>query len=162
MNRLIQTETCSIVYGTFHGEPNQELFRCPRELDDTDLRQYVNENRCLLGFEPDTGTEDLRAPENFLGYYRMYFRNGWYGRWMYESDKLDQIACHGVNEIIKWLQETFPNGCNHKMKEFLSGYPVWDSKHRYLLKPILSNHYKILFDITYGNNDYPVRIYVYE
>lgn len=40
---LIQTEEVSIVFGEFKGEKDQELFRCPRELEDTDLRRYVNE-----------------------------------------------------------------------------------------------------------------------
>ena len=44
--QLIQTVVCSIVYGQFGGE-YQELFRCPRELDDVDLRGYVNDNRCV-------------------------------------------------------------------------------------------------------------------
>ena len=37
MKSLIQTEKCSIVYGTFQGKENQELFRCPRALDNVDL-----------------------------------------------------------------------------------------------------------------------------
>jgi hypothetical protein len=31
---LIQTDSTSIIYGDFKGKPDQELFRCPRELDD--------------------------------------------------------------------------------------------------------------------------------
>ena len=50
---LIQTEEASIVFGDFKGQKDQELFRCPRKLEDTDLRRYVNENNCLLGFESD-------------------------------------------------------------------------------------------------------------
>ena len=40
--KLIQTENCSIVYGTFQGKENQELFRCTRALDNVDLKQYIN------------------------------------------------------------------------------------------------------------------------
>ena len=54
---LIQTEEVSIVFGEFKGEKDQELFRCPRELEDTDLRRYVNENNCLLGYESDDKQE---------------------------------------------------------------------------------------------------------
>lgn len=39
MNRLVQDDKYSVVYGTFRGESNQELFRCPRELDDVDLKK---------------------------------------------------------------------------------------------------------------------------
>lgn len=28
-------------------------------------------------------------------------------------------------------------------------------------KPLFGDHYRIAFDTTYGNGDYPVRIYVY-
>ena len=48
------------------------------------------------------------------------------------------------------------------MKDYLAQYPTWGSENRYLLKPLYSDHYKVMFDTTYGNGDYPVRIYVYE
>lgn len=162
MKKLIQTSVCSIVYGEFQGKENQELFRCPRELDDVDLRRYINETRCLLKFEADTETEDLKESENYLGYYRLYFRNGWYGRWMESNNEIDEIDCVGVDEIVRWLQENFPRGCTWDMKEYLSEFPTWGSENRYLLKPFMSDHYKVLFDTTYGNGDYPVRIYVYK
>ena len=117
MKKLIQTSVCSIVYGEFQGKENQELFRCPRELDDVDLRRYINETRCLLKFETDTETEDLKESENYLGYYRLYFRNGWYGRWMESNNEIDEIDCVGVDEIVRWLQENFPRGCTWDMKE---------------------------------------------
>lgn len=161
MEKLIQTEKCSIIYGEFRGVPNQELFRCPRELDDIDLPNYVNQNRCLLGFEADTETEDLKAPENYLGYYRLYFRNGWYGRWMEGADAVDRVDCAGIDRIVRWLRENFPRGCGYVMKEYLEQYPTWGAENRYLLKPVMNDHYKVMFDTTYGNGDYPVRIYVY-
>lgn len=43
MDKLIQTGKCSIIYGNFQGKPNQELFRCPRELDIEEIPKYVNE-----------------------------------------------------------------------------------------------------------------------
>lgn len=52
-------------------------------------------------------------------------------------------------------------GCNYSMREFLSQYPNC-SNDRYLLKPLMSEHYKIMIDTKYGNEDYPVRIYVYD
>lgn len=168
MNKLIQTEICSIIYGDFKGKSNQELFRCPRELDNTDLRMYVNEHRCFLGWEADTETTDLtdvKESEKYIGYYRMYFTEGvWFGRWMEykDAEKLDVIACHGVDEIIEWLGENFPRGCDFTMREYLEKYPTWGSEKRYLLKPIYSDKYKVMFDTTYGNGDYPIRIYVCE
>ena len=67
MKKLIQTGVASIIYGDFQGKPNQELFRCPRELDDIDLRRYINEHRCLLGFETDTETEDSSSEDDLYG-----------------------------------------------------------------------------------------------
>lgn len=167
MKTLIQTGICSIVYGELHGKPNQELFRCTRQLDDIDLRRYINEQRCVLGMEPDEevkNLEDLKTNAAYLGYYRMYFRNGsWNGRWMESDKRINQTVCHGVDEIINWLTNEFPKGCNWTMENYLAKFPLWnDSHNRYLLKPFMSSHYKIMFDTTYGNQDYPVRIYVFE
>ena len=163
MKTLIQTEKCSIIYGEFHNKPNQELFRCPRELDNTDLKKYINENRCFLGFQPDLETDslnDLKESASYRGYYRLYFSGGWFGRWMEQSKNIDKLDCAGIDEIVGWLRENFPRGCNYNMKEYLEKYPTWGSENRYLLKPIMSEHYKVLFDTTFGNGDYPVRIYV--
>lgn len=80
MKELIQTQKCSIVYGEFQGKENQELFRCPRELDSVDLKNYINRERCMLGFESESDTSDLKASNNYLGYYRLYFSGRWYGR----------------------------------------------------------------------------------
>lgn len=135
MDKLIQTGECSIIYGNFQGKPNQELFRCPRELDMEEIPKYVNEKRCLLGFEADTDTEDLTAVEGYGGYFRLYFRSRWYGRWM--------------------------GRCSWDMEDYLKQFPTWGVENRYLLKPLYSKHYKVLFDSTYGNGDYPVRIYLY-
>jgi hypothetical protein len=99
MDKLIQTGKCSIIYGNFHGKPNQELFRCSRELDDEEIPRYVNENRCLLGFEADTDTENLTDSARYAGYFRLYFCGRWYGRWM-ESKNVDDYDCAGVANVL--------------------------------------------------------------
>lgn len=163
MYKLIQTEDVSIVYGDFKGEQNQELFRCPRACDATDLNRYVSQHRCMLGFEADSPVKDLRKVKNYAGYYRMYFANNmWCGTWLEYSKKIDEVCCIGINGIIRWLRKNFPKGCDWSMKEYLSKYPTWQGENRYLLKPMYSDHYKVVFDTSYGNEDYPVRIYVYE
>lgn len=164
MSVLIQTSICSIVYGYHNGKENQELFRCPRELDNIDLRRYVNEHRNLFGFEDDVFTADLRKVNNreLIGYYRMYFRDhSWYGRWMLENGEPDRRDCYGVQQIIDWIVKEFPNGCSYKMKEYFHEHHRQVSSNRYLVKPIYSDFYKVMIDTTYGNGDYPVRIYVY-
>ena len=75
---------------------------------------------------------------------------------------VDNIADYGVGKIIAWLKETFPNGCDYTMKKYLENYPTWKGENRYLLKPIMFDKYKVMFDTTYGNHDYPVRIYAYK
>jgi len=160
---LIQTEKSAIVYGTFQGKENQELFRCARELEEQDLRNYVNEERIFLGFENDY-VEDLRKVngQNFLGYYRMYFSNGsWYGRWLDCVKDLAQFDVLGIQDVVEWINQTFDGGCDYFMKDYLKQFKKWDGKNRYLLKPIMSDRFKIMIDTTYGNDDYPVRIYVY-
>lgn len=97
----------------------------------------------------------------YLGYYRLYFNGGWCGRWMYADKGMSRLDCAGVDGIVEWLSVNFPKGCNYSMREFLSQYPSC-SNNRYLLKPLMSEHYKIMFDTKYGNEDYPVRIYVYD
>ena len=104
---------------------------------------------------------DLHNLPGYLGYYRLYFSGGWCGRWMYADKGMSRLDCAGVDEIVEWLIVNFPKGCNYSMREFLSQYPNC-SNDRYLLKPLMSEHYKIMFDTKYGNEDYPVRIYVYD
>lgn len=68
---LIQTGICSIVYGDFNGEKDQELFRCPKKLENTDLRRYVNENNCLLGFGQNSVIQKRKD------YYHCIWRSKW-------------------------------------------------------------------------------------
>ena len=161
--KLIQTEKCAIVYGTFKGKENQELFRCPRELEDVDLRNYVNRERVFLGIENDD-VSDLRNVDGkkFLGYYRLYFSNGsWYGRWLDTVNDLEQFDIVGIQDVVDWIHATFTGGCDYHMKEYLKQFENWGSENRYLLKPFMSDKFKISIDTTYGNSDYPIRIYVY-
>lgn len=172
MNKLIQTSKASIIYGDFKGEPNQELFRCPRELDSVDLHRYINENRALVcpmesgvPFENDEYTEDLRDVEGktLIGYYRMYYSGGWAGRWFLENGKPSQLDCYGVQQIIDYIARTFTKGCDYYMCDWVDAHCAhWGGEHRYLIRPFLSEYYKVMIDTTYGNGDYPVRIYVYK
>lgn len=159
---LVQDENYSVIYGDFHGE-YQELFRCPRVQDDRDLRRYVDEYRCILGFEADNETSDLRTLKGYLGYYRLYFIDRWYGSWMEIEGDIDDRAVAGIVKITEWLQEHFPKGCDWEMEDYLKQFPAWGYEKRFLLKPIyMGNFYRILFSTEFGNSDYPVRIYVYD
>ncbi len=165
MEKLIETKTSAIVY----GENNEEQFRCPIELEDKDLRRYINQYRKLVqSFDEipfiDDDTEDLRNVEGkeLIGYFRMYYRNGWAGRWMLENGEPTKLDCYGVQHIVDYICSEFSGGCDHHMKYFMeSEFKPWGCEQRYLLHPFLSDYYKVMIDTTYGNGDYPVRIYAY-
>ena len=164
MEKLIQTSECSIIYGEFRGKKDQELFRCARSLDDKDLVSFVNKERVVLDLVDDE-TEDLRDVPgmHMIGFWRMYYRDGWQGRWMLEGeDKPSARDCYGVNKIIDFICDQFPKGCDYKMQSYFEKHHVSHAGgKRFLLRPQLSDVYKVMIDTTYGNGDYPVRIYVY-
>lgn len=173
MDQLIVTAESAIVYGQFRGNENEELFRCPRQNIETDLKRYINEYRSLvapMGSDKipfvDDNTKNLREVEGkeLVDYWRMYYRNGWAGRWMNERSKPTRLDCIGVNHIIDWICERFKRGCNWEMENFFiqNEFKPWGNGKRYIIKPFMSDYYKIMIDTTYGNGDYPVRIYVYK
>ena len=45
MGKLTKTDAYSVVYGEYDEEKDKELFRCPRETEETSLREYVNSSR---------------------------------------------------------------------------------------------------------------------
>lgn len=174
MKKLIQTEKCSIIY----DENKEEIFRCPRELDEKDLPYFVNKERILLcPFEPHVKADmdipfindyeqfkelDKVPGKKLKGYFRLYFRNGWYSKWFSHSESPDEYDCAGAYEIVKWFSDNFKGGCDYYMKDFFKTVFSSIIENRYLIKPYVSEVYKIVVDMTYGNEDYPIRIYVYE
>lgn len=160
---LVQTGVCSIIYGWYNKE-YQELFRCPRELDDKDLKSYINDNRCILGFDNDETEELAKVPgKELIGYFRVYFRGGWHGRWFLNTGCMpcekDYVA---IRRILDHMTLNFPHGCSWDMREYMAAkYKKWGDEERYLIRPFMSDYYKIMVDTKYGNGDYPLRIYVY-
>ncbi len=164
MDKLVQTPESSVIYGDFRGNPDQELFRCPRALDDTDIPRFVNSTRSLIGFADDDTKDTRKVPgKTMIGYFRMYFRDGnWYGRWFIESKtEPDKLDCLGVQKIVDHFTETFKKGCDASMKTYFEQNYTMRAENRYFVKPLYSDIYKVMIDTTYGNEDYPVRIYVY-
>ena len=171
--KLVTTEKEVIIYGEFNSE-NDELFRCPKATAHEDLRNFINRNRMLIvpmrdgnysiPFVDDE-TKNLREVEglNMVGYWRMYYDGGhWCGKWFFEGkEKPDWYDTGGVQRIINWIEAKFDKGCDYYMKDFCEENFTKVGDQRYLIRPYLSENYKIMIDTTYGNHDYPVRIYTY-
>lgn len=83
---------------------------------------------------------------------------------MEATDGVHRITIAGVQEVINWFVEQFPGGCDYCMRDYLKAFPTWNPfiEQRYLLAPLYSDRYKVMIDTTFGNGDYPVRIYCYE
>lgn len=118
--------------------------------------------------------EFRNVPEagEYLGYWRMYFRDGWNGRWFGESgdtsidgryaEGLTSQEVREVNIVAKFISEKWPMGCNIQMIRDLGKYNAMVTENRHLLSSNgVDVNLIVLFDTTYGNGDYPVRIYVY-
>jgi len=164
ITELIHKDGYYFIYGDYKGE-YQILFQSPIL---SDVEAYIERERLCVEFKVDEATEDLYEVEgyNLVDYYRLYFRGGWYGRWMnldpnpLPEHKATKEECEGVNNIINFLIKHFPYGCDFSMTSFLRKYPNWGvDEQRWLLAP--NKYYKVMFDTKYGNGDYPVRIYVY-
>jgi len=117
--------------------------------------------------------EELNKIDNFkkrkgkicLGYYRMYYRNSWNGRWLLNEDvfeKPHKEEYETIYEIIEYIKTKAPNGMNFEFKEFLekTAEPAANGRY-YFFAADTSFNYLIEFSTEYGNSDYPARIYLY-
>lgn len=117
--------------------------------------------------------ENLHQIENktYLGYWRMYFNHGWGGRWFTNdgqtavegrcAENLSDEQTKNLNALINKLCNLFPQGCNWQMVNWLDNYTsVADNVYLFDAE-IDSDYFIVKFDTTYGNGDYPVRIYVH-
>lgn len=100
-----------------------------------------------------------------LGYYRLYYRNGWNIVWFpneNEISKPEKAEIDIVNEIIEYIAEKAPIGMNVEFKDFLrkTAEPSPNGRY-YFFADNTDFNYLIEFNAKYGNNDYPVRIYLY-
>ena len=161
MDKLIRTSLTNIVYGDFNGVPNQELFRSPIE---NDLIEYLNRERKCVQLVDAEEKDDLYTLQGvkLVGYYRMYYRNSWSGRWILDNgNEPDRLECVGVQNIIDYICEKYPKGINYAAEYEIENEFKQVAEHRFLLKPYGNEYYRVLIDTTYHNDDYPIRIYVY-
>lgn len=73
-----------------------------------DLKKIVGEGTI---FEDDLETENLHEREGkiFVGYYRLYFRSGWWGRWFLEEGmKPTDRECEPIDRIVDMLKKKLP------------------------------------------------------
>lgn len=138
------------------------IFQSPLEKD---LDRFLMENRLVLNFVDNTSITNLRSIEGreLIGYYRMYYSGRWDGRWFPESrKKIDDSELAGLKNVINYVAERWTKGCDYIMSyEMEQEHTPWGSENRFLLQPRGNDYYLVMIDTTYGNGDYPVRIYVY-
>lgn len=129
------------------------------------LRKIENAENILSWAEAMPGME-------YLGYNRLYFRNGWFPRWFHADgntcpvgnicENLSETEVEFLNSITEWLGEKWKNGCDWKMVGDLKNMDCCVGENLYLLKvEDAPCGCLIHFNTTYGNADYPVRVYLY-
>ena len=67
MGKLTKTDAYSVVYGEYDEEKDKELFRCPRETEETSLREYVNSSRDFLGLGQGESIEYIKEIRGISG-----------------------------------------------------------------------------------------------
>ena len=106
---------------------------------------------------------------SLMGYFRMYFRNGWSGKWFANSEAFNQSGVEPeesevLRSFCQWIEDTFVGGCDDKMISFLenqSRYAKSGSAY-YNQLDIGENSYAVIaYQTQFGNGDYPIRIYLY-
>lgn len=157
--------------------------RCP--LLDYPIPEAIDIDMSCERQETDMELKPLKNPEeieawgnafqryDYLGYNRMYWRNGWDSRWFEKSGDtaLDGHSCEGLtaeetdilNRMREELETRWPKGCGWKMKNDLEKAGARVAEDRYLLEAEVGKDNICLldFDTAFGNKDYPVRIRLY-
>lgn len=109
----------------------------------------------------------------YCGYYRMYYRRGWDGRWFTETGNTSidggntQLSPDEMEEfrtIYEEITKRWPCGCNYNMERDIKSYqaeiPGNPSTHLLETEGTLLR-FLVSINLLYGNADYPIRIYIY-
>ena len=124
----------------------------------------------------DTSKEFADMYPNYLGYYRMYcnYGYGWGGRWFNECKdttefggvtSMNEKELSELNTTISAVVKEWPDGFSMFSNPSLERYDAAvteDGKRHLLYREGKLLHMLILVDTTYGNGDYPIRIYCYK
>lgn len=141
----------------------------------SDLEGFVKKERIVPKLVPGdkdkfSNLADVSG-KKCLGYARLYFSSGWHYRWF--SDFNGKTSLDGqevslsaedralLKNTVRYFEDHYPRGCSYCMQEDMEELMAAVSDNRYLLQPVFFENVAILVDTTYGNNDYPVRIYMY-
>lgn len=116
---------------------------------------------------------DVAMPgKRYIGYNRLYFRNGWFSRWFAaDGDTCPEgSVCLGatseevdfLNALHAWLSKKWKHGCTAAMCGDLDKLDCRIDDNMYLLEVEGGPCGCLMhFNTTFGNADYPVRIYLY-
>lgn len=111
---------------------------------------------------------DEREGKTLLGYWRMYYRGGWGGRLLSTNPKnpfevlLNQEEKEILQRIVDYICEKAPKGMNWEFEDLIKSTFKSSKNGRYHCFYMGTNlNYLVEFVTEYGNDDYPVRIYVY-
>ena len=143
---------------------NEIIFQSPLK---DDLDRFMRDNKIvmeLVDYSKKCSNLREREDKELLGYWRMYFRGGWDGRWFPESNQsLNEVEILGLDNLIYYVCDRWTKGCDYFMDDDLKSlFPTWgEDGHRFLLSPKDDTNYLVMIDTTFGNGDYPCRIYVY-
>ena len=142
---------------------NEIIFQSPIEAD---VERFVKENNLLVRLYDNTEVTDLRNREDnktLIGYFRMYYRGGWHGKWFLEKgQEITSKDINMVQHIIDFVANRWDKGCDYFMKDDCKeSFAQWGDVNRYLVQPMYNDNYLLAIDTTYGNGDYPIRIYAY-
>lgn len=111
--------------------------------------------------------KEIQGIGEYMGFVRMKFRNHWDNIWFgreYDTQIPKRAGCM-LNNLLSDIQNNWQNGCDMQFELDIQKYDAYWSENgkRHLLE-ISDNgiNYIFLIDATYGNCDYPIRIYIYE
>lgn len=110
------------------------------------------------------------AGHTFMGYFRMYFRSGkWYGKWFAENAEFEKNGVlpeesNKLKSFCKWVEDRFKGGCNDVMTDYLKNNEDMKCINgSYFIGLLISDtsYAMVKYTPQFGNDDYPIRIYLY-
>lgn len=116
-----------------------------------------------------TDNLDNVAGHSLMGYFRMFYNGGWFGKWFaihedFKQDGLLNSESTTLKNFCEWVQNTFIGGCDDKMLDYLSNNEdIQNINSNYFIGLRIddTSYAVVKYTPRYGNEDYPIRIYLY-